>query len=120
MFKSLSSTPYKTGVIVFGLYRYTYYINDDDFNEAWFGTSDQKLNYPFVRCGALIKCYETKGLDVAYNIALYHKWINKTWEYALPIEEEIKNNREHTPGYKHFEPQIRKYLEKLETLKVFT
>lgn len=106
-------------IIKNGLYNYEYTINDDDFSEVWFGKTDQTLNNPIVRCGALIECYESKGMDVAYNIALYHNWIYNSWVYALPIEEEIKNNRYHTPGYKYFESDIRKCLDKIDKLKVF-
>lgn len=101
-----------------GWYRYKYIVEDSHFSEEWVGLTDQRLNYANVRCGAVIQCYESKHDNVAFQLALYHKYMMATY-YWYNLEEEIQYNIEHTPMYGEYAPVVRDYLQRVDKLKAF-
>lgn len=101
-----------------GLYHYSYQIVDDDFVEDWFGPTPQRLNHSTVRCGAIIQCYESKGLNVPFNLALYHRWMDDNFEW-YNLRDEIRYNTEQTPMYGEYAPVIVNYLQRFNNLKAF-
>lgn|SRR5574337_1305051 len=101
-----------------GLYQYSYHIVDDNFSEDWIGPSPQTLNHTTVRCGAIIQCYESKRLNVPINLALYHRWMDQTFEW-YNLQDEIRYNTEQTPMYGEYAPIVRDYLRRIDSLKAF-
>ena len=101
-----------------GLYQYSYQIVDDDFAEDWFGPSPQRLNHTTVRCGAIIECYESKRLNVPFNLTLYHRWMDQTFDW-YKLEDEIRYNIEQTPMYGEYAPAVVNYLQRINNLKAF-
>jgi hypothetical protein len=101
-----------------GFHLYSYQIVDDDFVEDWFGPTKQRLNHSTVRCGAIIQCYESKGLNVAFNLALYHRWMEKNFEW-YNLQDELRFNVEQTPMYGEYAPVVRQYLDRINSLKAF-
>lgn len=122
MFKSIVSTtrsnlisPFNPGNIV---QNYSYIITDDDFVEPWSGLCDQWLSRSEVRSGAVINCYSSKNQDVAYNLYLYHLFLKDKY-YWYEIENEIQFNIDHVPAYVEYAPQVKKYLNSHNSMKVF-
>lgn len=101
------------------LYQYNYRVVDDDFEEEWIGLCDQNLSHSEVRAGAIVSCYESKGLNVAFNLALYHLWMEQTFYWYGRAGDEITHNTLHTIGYGEYAPLVRHYLNRLKSLKVF-
>ena len=103
-----------------GLYYYKYSIVDSKFKEDWDGPCDQSfLWYQEVRAtGAIIACYWDKKLDVALNLALYHKYMENTFDWYR-IKDEIQYNIDHVPGYKYYSNEVAKSLERFNNLTVF-
>lgn len=102
-----------------GKHQYIYAIVDSEFNERWMVEIDQKLNYTEVRApGALIKCYESKQKNVAYNLYLYHEYMKKRFDW-YKLEDEIRYNIEHTPLYMEYAPEVKRIYERMNNLKVF-
>lgn len=101
-----------------GHHLYSYWIVDDNFAEDWFGPSRQRLNHSIVRCGAIIQCYESKGLNVAFNLCLYHRWMDETYHW-YKLEDEINYNIQQTPMYGEYAPLVKQYLNRFNSLKVF-
>lgn len=120
MFKAYYSNDGFCGypIVIDGLLQYSYQVVDDDFNEDWIGPCKQLLNHSTVRCGAIIRCYESKGLNVAFNLAMYHRWMDKV-HYWYNLEDELKFNTEQTPMYLEYAPVIKQYLDRFNNLKVF-
>jgi hypothetical protein len=101
------------------LYHYVYNIVDDSFgSELWTGICDQALNYTIVRAGAVISCYESKQQNVALNLALYHRYLKETY-FWYNLEDEIQYNIDHTPYYREYASEVRRYLHRYDNLKVF-
>lgn len=100
------------------LYHHKYIIEDSNFIEEWEGTCDQVIYNTLVRCGALISCYEKKRENVAFELAMYHKFMVKSY-YWYKLDDEIKYNIEHTPVYKEYAPQVREILKRYDSLKAF-
>lgn len=101
-----------------GFYHYKYRIEDSDFSEDWVGLSGQLLYRAEVRAGAVIDCYESKEQNVAYNLALYHKYMKDKY-YWYNLDDEIKYNIQWTPKYSIYVIEVDKYLKRLDNLKVF-
>jgi hypothetical protein len=99
-------------------YNYIYRIVDTDFDEEWVGPCTQTLWHHTVRCGAIISCYEHKKLNVAFNLALYHRWMVENFEW-YKLEDEFRFNSEHTPLYEEYLPVVKQYLDRFNNLKVF-
>lgn len=76
-------------------YTYQYWIEDDINSALMYSTYRQRLNYPEVRCGAVIDLYEQRGENVAYNIVRYHRYIMQYY-HCSNLEQEINFNVEHT------------------------
>jgi hypothetical protein len=105
-------------LILEGLHQYSYRIVDDNFDEDWLGPIKQRLNYSTVRCGAIISCYEHKRLNVAFNLALYHRWMDDNFEW-YKLQDELRFNVEQTPLYVEYAPIVKQYLDRFDNLKVF-
>lgn len=130
MFKSIYSQGYSSNywsgaTSIKGLFRYSYIIVDDDFSGTYFGYCDQTLYNPLVRCGALIDAYQTQMYNnpgtiynIAYNLYLYHMYMkeNHSW---YELESEIEYNILHTPEYKKYADDIKKYIKRVCNLKAF-
>jgi hypothetical protein len=101
-----------------GLYQYSYHIVDDNFSGDWYGPIVQTLNHATVRCGAIISCYESKGLNVPFNLALYHRWMDDSFEW-YKLQDEIRYNTEQTPMYGEYAPVVKQYLDRINNLKAF-
>lgn len=101
------------------IYSYNYRIIDSDFNEEWVGLCDQRINYTQVRAGAIISCYESKGLNVAFNLAIYHRWMQDKYDWYGRAGDEVRYNMEHTIGYAEYAPKVREYLARYNNLKTF-
>lgn len=101
-----------------GWYQYRYIIEDTEFIEEWIGPCKQRLNFSDVRCGAVIRCYEAKQDNVAFQLALYHKYMMMTHRW-YKLEDEIQYNILHTPMYGEYEPVVRDYLKRIDKLKAF-
>jgi hypothetical protein len=101
-----------------GWFQYRYIVEDTDFIEEWVGPCKQRLNYSDVRCGAIIRCYEAKKDNVAFQLSLYHKYMIKTHKW-YKLEDEIRYNIEHTPMYGEYAPVVRDYLKRIDSLKAF-
>lgn len=120
MFVSISSSS-RTPTFHAGLWHYKYWILDSEsvIEEEYFGACDQTfLSYTEVRCGAVIAYYFDRGANVPYNLALYHKYMQKTYSW-YKLEDEIKYNIEHTPGYKHYVEDTKKMFTRLDNLMAF-
>ena len=101
-----------------GVYPYSYRIVDTAFEEDWIGPSPQRLNHQTVRCGAIIRCYESKRDNVAFQLALYHRWMEENFDW-YKLEDEIRYNTEQTPMYGEYAPVVREYLRRIDNLKAF-
>lgn len=101
------------------LYRYQYRVIDEHFDEKWCGYCDQRVFEPLVRAGAIVSCYESKRLNVALNLALYHRWMKETFGFYGRAGDEIQFNTEHTVGYGEYAPKVREYLARFDNLKTF-
>lgn len=100
-------------------YTYKYEIVDDDFIEDWLAEPiGQRLFRTTVRPGAIINCYESKQLDVAYNLVLYHKYMQQRYSW-YELKEEFEYNIKWCPKYKNYVNQVKNYLNKLDSLKAF-
>ena len=97
---------------------YSYDIVDDDFREIWSGDCKQILFHTLVRCGAVINCYEAKGLNVAYNIMLYHRYMKDNFAW-YKLQDEIDHNIKHTPKYYLYVDKVKEYMGRINNLKVF-
>lgn len=122
MFKSIHHIYYPSigpSIPDIGGYKvYHYRIHDSEFVEEWYAYCKQTLFYTEVRPGAIIRCYETKGKDVAFNLCLYHKYMQDTYSW-YELEKEIGYNIDHTPGYVYYAKNIQEYLERYDKLKAF-
>lgn len=119
MFKSIRGINYFTPVKSPEdyIYQYKYRIVDSEFIEEWIGPSKQRLDRTEVRCGAIILCYESKNQNVAFNLALYHRYMTDTYHWYV-LENGIKYNIEHTPNYYKYVDSVQNYLNKYEKLKI--
>lgn len=101
-----------------GLYHHKYIIEDTNFTEKWEGTCGQVIYNTLVRPGALISCYESKSLNVAFELAMYHKYMQQTYRW-YELEKELKYCAEWVPVYKEYAAQVRACLERFNSFKAF-
>jgi hypothetical protein len=101
-----------------GLYRHKYIIEDTKFVEEWEGACGQVIYNTLVRPGAVIKCYEAKHENVAFELAMYHKYMKKTYRW-YELEKEIEYDIEWTPDYREYADKVRKYLSDFNSFKAF-
>lgn len=100
------------------LYHYNYYIQDSTFKEFWEGSCTKWLFNTCVRPGAIISCYESKGEDVAYNLALYHIFMKLNHKWYV-MYNELDYCRDEVPKYNIYADKVKEYLNRLNKLKAF-
>lgn len=118
MFQSIQSAG--TGPVVYPYVdwtQYKYIIVDDDFTEEVIGPSKQTLFQTIVRPTAVIILYEKRGLDVAYNLFRYHRFMEKFPWYNL--QNELQYNKDNIPRYDIYLPQIESLYQRYNNLKAF-
>lgn len=55
---------------------------------------------------------------VAYNLALYHRFMQQTY-YWYELDKEFGYNCDHTPWYKDYVDEVKSCLGRLDNLKAF-
>ena len=101
-----------------GLYHHKYIIEDSNFVEEWEGTCGQVIYNTLVRPGALISCYQSKKENVAFELAMYHKYMQRTYRW-YELDKELGYCAEWVPVYKEYARQVKEYLDRFDSFKAF-